>query len=107
VASPHGDRRTWPAVNAGLGVEDHPEPGPNELLQLACQLLALAQLGLIHALARSMLAPLDDTQRRRLVAAVGEVQRLLTATLVEIAAVDPADHGAHLGEAPDAPSVGP
>jgi len=59
------------------------------------------------ALARSMLAPLDDTQRRRLVAAMGEVQRLLTATLVEIAAVDPADHRAHLGEAPDAPSVGP
>ena len=46
------------------------------------------------ALARSMLEPLDDTQRRRLVAAMGEVQRLLTATLVEIAAVDPTDHRA-------------
>lgn len=47
-----------------------------------------------NALARSMLEPLDDAQRRRLVAAMGEVQRLLTATLVEIAAVDLADERA-------------
>lgn len=40
-------------------------------------------------LARSMLAPLSDGQRDRLVAAMAEVQRLLTATMVEIEAVDP------------------
>src|SRR5690606_32487678 len=42
-------------------------------------------------LARSMLEPLTDGQRERLVAAMSEVERLLTATLVEFEAVDPAD----------------
>jgi DNA-binding MarR family transcriptional regulator len=41
------------------------------------------------ALARSMLEPLSSTQRERLVAAMGEVDKLLTASLVEIAEVDP------------------
>jgi DNA-binding MarR family transcriptional regulator len=48
------------------------------------------------ALARSMLGPLTDVQRQRLVAAMGEVERLLTGALVEIDAVDPADqHAQH------------
>src|SRR4051794_8775264 len=46
------------------------------------------------ALATSMLEPLDDTQRERLVSAMREVERLLTASLVEIAAVDPASASA-------------
>src|SRR5215207_7914952 len=45
-------------------------------------------------LARSMLDPLTDAQRERLVAAMGEVERLLTAALVEIESVDPAHRDA-------------
>lgn len=40
-------------------------------------------------LAASFLEPLDAAQRDRLVAAMGEVERLLTAALVEIAPADP------------------
>jgi DNA-binding MarR family transcriptional regulator len=48
------------------------------------------------ALARSFLAPLTAGQRRRLTAAMDEVERLLTAALVEIDAVDPAHpHARH------------
>jgi DNA-binding MarR family transcriptional regulator/GNAT superfamily N-acetyltransferase len=43
------------------------------------------------ALASSMLEPLTPSQRQRLVAAMGEVERLLTAAIVEIVAVDPVD----------------
>ena len=43
------------------------------------------------ALACSLLDPLTEGQRQRLVAAMGEVQALLTAALVQIDAVDPAD----------------
>ena len=43
------------------------------------------------ALARSLLKPLNERQRDRLVTAMGEVERLLTASLVEIRRVDPAD----------------
>jgi DNA-binding MarR family transcriptional regulator/GNAT superfamily N-acetyltransferase len=39
--------------------------------------------------ARSLLAPLSARQRERLIAAMGEVERLLTAASVEIVAVDP------------------
>jgi DNA-binding MarR family transcriptional regulator/GNAT superfamily N-acetyltransferase len=42
-------------------------------------------------LAISLLEPLDDHQRDRLVTAMGEVERLLTAAMVEIRPVDPAD----------------
>ena len=42
-------------------------------------------------LATSLLAPLSVSQRDRLVAAMSEVERLLTAAMVEIAPVDPAD----------------
>jgi DNA-binding MarR family transcriptional regulator/GNAT superfamily N-acetyltransferase len=40
-------------------------------------------------LAQSLLAPLSESQRERLVAAMGEVERLLTAGLVRIDVVDP------------------
>jgi DNA-binding MarR family transcriptional regulator/GNAT superfamily N-acetyltransferase len=40
--------------------------------------------------ATSLLAPLGAKQRARLVAAMAEVERLLTATMIEIAPVDPA-----------------
>jgi DNA-binding MarR family transcriptional regulator/GNAT superfamily N-acetyltransferase len=39
--------------------------------------------------ARSLLAPLSPQQRERLVAAMGEVERLLTSASVEIVAIDP------------------
>jgi DNA-binding MarR family transcriptional regulator/GNAT superfamily N-acetyltransferase len=42
-------------------------------------------------LARSLLEPLSESQRQRLVRAMGDVERLLTAALVEVDVVDPAD----------------
>jgi DNA-binding MarR family transcriptional regulator/GNAT superfamily N-acetyltransferase len=45
-------------------------------------------------LARSLLAPLSTTQRARLVEAMGVVERLLTASLVEIVVEDPATEAA-------------
>jgi DNA-binding MarR family transcriptional regulator/GNAT superfamily N-acetyltransferase len=45
-------------------------------------------------LARSLLEPLDERRRRRLVAAMGEVERLLTAALVTIGVAAPADAAA-------------
>jgi DNA-binding MarR family transcriptional regulator/GNAT superfamily N-acetyltransferase len=52
------------------------------------------------ALAESFLAPLNAVQRERLVAAMGDVERLLTAGMVDIRPTDPADPGARycLGE---------
>src|SRR6266851_6324529 len=47
-------------------------------------------------LARSLLEPLTEARRRRLVAAMAEVERLLTAGLVEIDVVDPAHRNAQL-----------
>lgn len=51
-------------------------------------------------LASSLLEPLSESQRERLVAAMGEVERLLTAALVRIDVVDPeSPHAAYcLGE---------
>lgn len=46
------------------------------------------------ALARSLLDPLTDAQRARLIAAMDEVDRLLTAALVEITVRDPAHRDA-------------
>jgi GNAT superfamily N-acetyltransferase len=43
------------------------------------------------ALARSLLDPLSEAQRERLVHAMGEVERLLTSAMVEVRRVDPAD----------------
>jgi DNA-binding MarR family transcriptional regulator/GNAT superfamily N-acetyltransferase len=45
-------------------------------------------------LARSFLEPLSESRRVRLVAAMAEVERLLTGTLVEVRAVDPAQRDA-------------
>jgi DNA-binding MarR family transcriptional regulator/ribosomal protein S18 acetylase RimI-like enzyme len=45
-------------------------------------------------LARSVLAPLSPQERDRLVAAMGDVERLLTRSLVEISIVDPAHRDA-------------
>jgi DNA-binding MarR family transcriptional regulator/GNAT superfamily N-acetyltransferase len=45
-------------------------------------------------LAMSMLAPLDAAQRDELVSAMGTVERLLTASMVEIRAIDPDDRDA-------------
>ena len=45
-------------------------------------------------LARSFLEPLSEPRRERLVAAMAEVERLLTAALVEIGVVDPAERDA-------------
>src|SRR5215218_4152421 len=42
-------------------------------------------------LARSFLAPLGEAKRERLVAALAEAERLLSAGLVEVAVVDPAE----------------
>jgi DNA-binding MarR family transcriptional regulator/GNAT superfamily N-acetyltransferase len=48
------------------------------------------------ALALSFLAPLNETQRNRLVAAMGDVERLVTAGMVEVSRVDPAHpHARH------------
>jgi DNA-binding MarR family transcriptional regulator/GNAT superfamily N-acetyltransferase len=51
-------------------------------------------------LARSFLEPLSESRRERLVASMAEIERLLTATLVEIGDVDPAGPAAQfcLGE---------
>lgn len=46
------------------------------------------------ALARSLLEPLKEPQRVRLVDAMGEVERLLTSALVRIRRADPADQAA-------------
>ena len=46
------------------------------------------------ALARSLLAPLNDRQRARLIDAMGTVERLLSAGLVEIGIADPAGSAA-------------
>ncbi|SRR6266508_2035884 len=47
-------------------------------------------------LARSFLEPLSEPRRQRLVAAMAEVERLLTAALVEVDVVDPAHRDAQL-----------
>ena len=81
-----------------------------------------------NELARSLLAPLDGERRGRLVAAMAEVERLLTAGLVEMAVVDPGSAAAgrcleayfvelrarfpqgfdpHLSLVPDARELGP
>ncbi len=45
-------------------------------------------------LAASLLAPLGATQRARLVAAMADVERLLTASMIEVAPIDPAQPNA-------------
>jgi DNA-binding MarR family transcriptional regulator/GNAT superfamily N-acetyltransferase len=45
-------------------------------------------------LARSLLEPLSESQRQQLVSAMADVERLVTAALVEVDVVDPADRDA-------------
>jgi ribosomal protein S18 acetylase RimI-like enzyme len=47
-------------------------------------------------LAGSLLAPLNASQRARLVAAMADIEKLITAAMVEVAAIDPAHPHAHL-----------
>ncbi len=47
-----------------------------------------------NELAASLLAPLGATQRARLVAAMADVERLLTASMIEVAPIDPAQPNA-------------
>ena len=49
-----------------------------------------------NELASSLLEPLSEPRRERLVAAMAEVERLLTAAIVEMDVVDPADGSAQL-----------
>src|ERR1700748_626916 len=67
--------RTARLTAAGAGRPPPPEAGERERALLDER---------SDELAESLLAPLSDRQRERLVAAMGEVERLLTASLVRI-----------------------
>lgn len=75
-------------------------PDPDDRRVRAVRLTAageaeLAELDRVSdALADSLLAPLSGSQRERLVGAMAEVERLLTAGLVEVAPEDPAGEAA-------------
>ena len=74
-----GDRRVREVVLTSRGIEER---------------AVLARSS--DALAASMLAPLSVTQRERLVTSMAEVERLLTATLVELRVIDPEhEHAQH------------
>ncbi len=80
VVEPHqGDRRVRVARLTPQGVRER------ELLDQAAD-----------GLARSLLEPLDEARRARLVEAMAEVERLLTAALVEISAADPSHRDVQL-----------
>ena len=77
-------------------------PGPGDRRVRTARLTAAgrAERGLLDRrsdeLAASLLEPLNAGQRERLVTAMGEVQRLLTAAMVQIAPADPDDvHARH------------
>jgi DNA-binding MarR family transcriptional regulator len=72
VAQSAGDRRTRVARLTGAGRREH---------------AALDEGS--DALAQSLLSPLTDKQRKRLVAAMDDIERLLISTSVQITAVDP------------------
>jgi DNA-binding MarR family transcriptional regulator/GNAT superfamily N-acetyltransferase len=74
-----------------VAVEPHPGDRRVRTLRLtAAGRAARAELDRVSdALADSLLAPLSHAQRDRLVGAMGEVERLLTAGLVEVAPEDP------------------
>ena len=74
VAATPGDARSRTAVLTDAGVRER-----RELDRLS------------DAQAESLLAPLTDLQRRRLVEAMAVVERLLDASAVDFAVVDPAD----------------
>jgi DNA-binding MarR family transcriptional regulator len=80
--------------HAGL-VRTAPKPSDRRVRIARLTRSGLAERALLDArsdeLAASLLAPLGGGQRARLVAAMAEVERLLTAALVEVSAVDPSD----------------
>ena len=79
---------------AGLAVtEPHAVDARVRAVRLtAAGLVEREQLdGLSDAFAASLLEPLDEHQRRRLVAAMREVERLLTATRIQVDTIDPDD----------------
>ena len=89
--------------SAGLvGVEPSAEDGRVRTARLSAAGLAERELldRTSDGLARSFLEPLSPSQRRRLVAAMAEVELLLTAGLVELEVSDPASREAQhcLGE---------
>ncbi len=71
----------------------HPSEGDRRIRTARLTAVGLAERDLLERrsdeLARSFLQPLDETRCARLVAAMAEVERLLTVALVEINAVDP------------------
>lgn len=80
--------------NAGL-VQIAPKPSDRRVRIARLTRAGLAERAELDRrsdkLAAALLAPLGDGQRTRLIAAMAEVERLLTAALVEVAVVDPAD----------------
>ena len=81
-------------------VELSPNPADRRVRTARLTTAGLAEVELLDRrsdeLALSFLEPLSETQRTRLVAAMDEVERLLTAGLVEIAVTDPANREAQL-----------
>jgi len=71
-----------------------PDPGDRRVRTAQLTRAGRLELGLLDRrsddLARSLLAPLAESQRARLVDAMAEVERLLTAGLVDVTTVDPA-----------------
>jgi DNA-binding MarR family transcriptional regulator/GNAT superfamily N-acetyltransferase len=80
--------------SAGL-VAVGPSPGDGRVRTARLTPAGAAERALLDQrsdeLARSFLSPLDRGRRDRLVAAMGEVERLLTAALVEVREVDPGE----------------
>jgi DNA-binding MarR family transcriptional regulator len=76
-------------------VEVVPSPGDRRVRTARLTDAGLAEWDVLDRrsdqLAESFLAPLGHRQRRRLLAAMGEVETLLTAAMVELRRVDPAD----------------
>src|SRR3954469_16179977 len=72
-----------------------PSPADGRVRTVELTAAGLAERGRLDrrsdALAKSFLTPLSARQRERLVAAMGDVERLLTAALVEIRPIDPGD----------------
>jgi DNA-binding MarR family transcriptional regulator/GNAT superfamily N-acetyltransferase len=88
------------SLEAGGLVTVDPSEGDRRVRTVRLTPAGLAEWELLEQrsdeLARSFLEPLGESRRRQLVAAMAEVERLLTAALVEIAVVDPGGRDARL-----------